>query len=223
MHEHAPTLTAEPREKTGSRFARRIRQQGRVPAVVYGHKQEPTAVSVDAHDAMGMIHKGEKVFNLTLGGTTQVVLLKDVQFDYLGTHIIHCDFARVDLDERVHTRVAVHLFGEAAGLKHAGAVMMHTTTEVDIDCPVRDLPDVLEVDITDLDLHHAITVANIPLPASAKLVSDPNAIVAQIVLQRAAKAVATEEEGEVEAVEGEPEVLTEKKPEEAADEQTAQD
>jgi large subunit ribosomal protein L25 len=216
MHENAPTLEARKRERLGSRYARRDRDGGRLPAVVYGHKEDPVAVTVDAHDALHLIHKGEKVFNLSLGEATQVVLLKDVQFDHLGTSIIHCDFARVELDERVHARIPVHLFGEAKGLKHAGAIMMHTINEVDLECPVRDLPDSLEVDITELDTHHAITVGEIPLPESARLLSDPNAILAQIVLQRAIKGADEVGEEQEVAAEEAPEVLSEKKEEEEA-------
>jgi large subunit ribosomal protein L25 len=213
MHENAPTLEATPRERRGSRYARRDRDQGRLPAVVYGHKEEPVAISIEARDVVGLIKKGDKVFNLALAGATQVVLLKDVQFDHLGTDIIHCDFARVELDERVHSRIPVHLFGEAVGLKHAGAIMMHAVNEVDIECPVRDLPDAIEVDITELDLDNAITIGDIELPESAKLISDASTILAQILIQRAlAEDEETAEGAEVEAEET-PEVITEKKEE----------
>src|SRR5690606_11310022 len=103
MHEQSPILEAMKRERVGSRYARRERAAGKMPAVLYGHGQEPVALSVDAKQAVTHIHKGEKVFRLNLAGENaeQTVLLRDVQFDHLGTRIVHCDFARVDLDERV--------------------------------------------------------------------------------------------------------------------------
>jgi large subunit ribosomal protein L25 len=214
MHEESPVLTATKRERLGSRYCRRLRGGGKLPAVVYGHQQEPTPVALDAHDALGHIHKGEKVFRLALDGQDepQVVLLKDVQFDHLGTRIIHADFARVDLDERVRTRAPLHLVGDAVGLKVAGAIMMHPLNEVELECRVADLPDFIEVDISTLEAGHTITAADIRLPAEdMKVLTDPHAIVAQIVVQTVA---AEGEAEEVEAAAGEPEVISERKEQE---------
>lgn len=212
MHEHAPILTAHHRSRLGTRYARRLRQQGRLPAIVYGHGLEPTPVTLDAHDALHHIHRGEKVFRLQLDGQTslQVVLLKAVQFDYLGTHVVHVDLARVDLDERVHTRVPLHLVGDARGLHTAGAILMHPLDEIEIECRVADLPESIDVDVTELDVGHAITAGDVRLPLpSMRLLTDPTALVAQIVIQARAK---TEEELTVEAT-AQPEVITEKKKE----------
>src|SRR5262245_7919918 len=112
MKQTTPTIAATKRERIGTRYAKRLRDQGRMPAVVYGHGQDPVHVAVDTRETLHHIHKGEKVFKLDLAGASekeQMILLKDLQFDYLGTHIVHADFARVDLNERVHTRVAIHL------------------------------------------------------------------------------------------------------------------
>jgi large subunit ribosomal protein L25 len=219
MHEKAPVLIATRRERIGSRYAQRHRDRGELPAIVYGHKQTPVPVAINAHDALGHIHKGEKVFHIRVDGEdeSQFVLLKDVQFDYLGNNIIHCDFARVNLAERVHAHATLRLVGDPVGLKHAGAILMHPTDEIDIECPVQDLPEAIEVDITEMDLGHSITVGDIKMPAeSIKLLTDPSTIVAQVVMQRAVEVVEAEEEV-VEAGEGgEPEVLTEKKDEEGS-------
>jgi large subunit ribosomal protein L25 len=213
MHENAPVLSAKKRERLGSRYAARVREKGGLPAIVYGHGEEPLPVAVDAHIALGFITKGEKVFQLDLDGTPETVLLKDVQFDYLGSRIVHCDFARVSLTERVTVSVPVRLVGEARGLKTAGSLLMHPTAELDIECMVTDIPDFLEVDITELDLDHSITAANVKLPKeSMKVKTDPHAILAHVVVQAAAPGTAEE------AVVGgsaTPEVLREKKKDEA--------
>lgn len=187
MHEKAPILKAELRQRLGTRYARRDREQGRLPGVVYGHGERPVALSLDAKEAVTLIQKGEKVFRLDLKGAggDQMLLLKDVQFDYLGDTIVHADFARVDLNERVRTRVHVVLKGEAKGLKSAGAIMMHPTNELEIECRVVDLPDFIEVDVSDLDINQAITADKVALPtADMRLLTDPHAIVAQIVEQK---------------------------------------
>ncbi len=222
MHGKTPVLTATKRDRLGSRYTGRVRAGGGLPAIVYGHKIEPLPVSLNAHDALVHIHKGEKVFTLKVDGEgePQTVLLKDVQFDHLGTHIIHCDLARVSLTEKVTVKVPVHLIGEAKGLKSAGAILMHPTTEVDVEFRVTDIPDFLEVDIAELDVGHAITAAELNLPMTdMRLKTDPHAILAQIVIQQEIK---VEEQATVEAAAAtEPEVITAKKKEEEGEEGAA--
>lgn len=215
MHENAPALNVDMREKLGSRYCQRLRKAGKLPGVVYGHKQDPVAIAFDAKQAMDHITKGEKVFRLDFaGGKEQMVLLKDLQFDYLGNNVVHCDFSRVDLNERVVTRVPVHLIGEAPGLKQIGAIMMHPTNEIEVECMVLEIPDYVEVSIGELTEGHAITAGDIKLPtASMKLKTEPNAIIAQILIQ--IEAPAAEATAAV-AGAAEPVVLTAKKPDEAA-------
>ena len=214
MHEKSPLLKAEKREHVGSRYAQRDRAKGKLPAIVYGHGRDPLPIIVDAHDTLRHIHEGEKVFRLDFPGhkeadEQQMVLLKDLQFDYLGTAIVHCDFARVDLNERVHTKVHVNLIGEAIGLKQAGAILMRPVTEIEIECRVIDLPDSVEVNITDLDMGHTITADKVKLPTpDMKLITDHHAVVAQIVLGVELKVA---EETTVAADGTEPEVITAKK------------
>ena len=203
MHEKSPILEATPRERLGSRYTRRLRAQGRLPAIVYGHKIEPTPISLDIKKALGHIEAGEKVFRMEIEGSSgeQVVLLKDVQFDYLGTNVIHADFARVNLDERVRTRVHINLVGEAVGLKEVGAILMHPHNEIDIECRVAEIPDAIDVDISALELNKTFVAGDVNLPLEdMKLISDSSMGLAQIVLQAAAKSA---ESDEVEAEEGE--------------------
>jgi len=195
MHEDAPPLHARKRDRIGSRYSRRVRSAGRLPAVVYGHKQDPVPISLDTHEAMQMITKGERVFTLEVeDGEHETVLLKELQYDHLGANPVHADFARVDLDERVHVSVPVHLVGEAPGLKKAGAVLMHPVTEVEIECAVVNLPEFLEVEVTALDVGESIRVSDIHLPKpTMKILSDPDGEVAHIVVQGTAPETAEEE------------------------------
>jgi large subunit ribosomal protein L25 len=211
MHENAPILQATRRDRVGSRYSKRLREQGKLPAILYGHGEEPVPVAFDANETISHIRKGEKVFRIEMDGSSGTALLRDLQFDYLGSNIIHADFARVDLNERVHSSVRVRLIGDAVGLKQAGAILMHPVTEIDVECVLAELPDFIEVDVADLDAGHAIYVRDVQLPSdSMKLLSDPNGVVAQIVIQAAAK-TAEEEAAPTEAAQ--PEVITEKKEE----------
>lgn len=215
MHEKAPLIKVRKRDQFGTRYNNRIREKGELPAVVYGRGRNPVAVALDMREAARHINKGEKVFRLDFPGDQdldegQMVLLKDLQFDHLGTNLVHADFARVSLTDRVHTRVPIHLIGEAKGLKQAGAILMHPVTELEIECLVTDLPDYIEVSITDLDVGHAISAADVKLPKDGmKILSDPHAMVAQIVIQHE---VVTAEATAATTDAAQPEVITAKKP-----------
>lgn len=212
MHENAPLLTATRRERVGTRYSKRIREAGGLPAIVYGHGADPLPVSVDAKQTLRHLHEGEKILQLQIEGQDEVqnVLVKDLQFDHLGTNVIHADFARVDLEERVELKVAIRLVGEAVGLKTAGAMLMHPTTEVELECKVANIPDEVEVDISELEAGGAMHASDIKLPLpTMKILSDPDLIVAQVIIQQA-EVEETEEGGEV-AEGAQPEVITEKK------------
>lgn len=212
MHEDAPTLTARQRERLGSRYAKRLRDRGALPAIVYGHGQEPLSIEFDAHEANKHFAKGERVFVLHLDGVRdEFVLLQDLQFDHLGTQIIHADFRRVDLAERVEVSVPLVFVGEAKGLKTAGALLNHPVTHLELECAVTNLPDVLEVDISGLDVHEHLTAGQIPLPKpTMKLRTPADTVVVGISIKSESEAT-----GEGSTVEGvaAPVVITEKKKE----------
>jgi len=211
MHEKSPSLSATKRERLGSRYSKRVRDAGGLPAIVYGHGEEPVPVTLDGHSTLRHIMGGEKIFKMSLQGgfTDQIVLLKDLQFDHLGTAIVHADFARVDLNERVRSRVHIQIRGDAIGLKQVGAIMMHPTSELEIECRVVDLPDYIEVRVDELDVGHAITAGDVKLPSEdMKLITDTHAMVAQIIIQQEIKVGEETEAGAT----AEPEVLTAKKP-----------
>ncbi len=201
QHE-AVALHAKRREKIGSRYARRIREAGGLPAVVYGHKQEPTAITLPAHETILAIQKGERVFKLDIeGGSQEYVLLKDLGFDHLGTGIVHADFARVDLDERVRAHVRLRFLGEdrAPGMKTVGAVMVHNITAIDVECAVLNIPDVIEVDLSSMEGDDVVHARDIQLPFSTmKLVTDPDTVVCSIQV----KQIAEPTPGEAEVVTG---------------------
>ncbi len=212
MSDTTTALSATKRERTGSRYSQRVRKAGGLPAVVYGHKEEPVSISIDAHTAIGYISKGEKVFELEIEGAKQLVLLKDLGYDYLGTNIIHADFARVSMDERVDTKAHLKFIGEAAGLKATGAIMMHPLTELQLNCTVTNLPDDILVDVSDMEVGDVIHASDVTLPKSTMILNtDPGAIVAQIVM----KAVQADdgEASEVGADGATPEVIGDKKEE----------
>lgn len=208
----AHVLEVQSRSKIGSRYAKRERAAGRLPAVMYGHGQDPSHVTVDARSAVRYINGGERVFTVKQSGQKdETVILKDLQFDYLGTNIVHIDLARVSLDEKIESKVPVKLTGESVGLKKAGAILLHPTALVTVRCTVLALPDHVDVDVSALDVGHAISAAEIKLPSGVELASDPHDIVAAI--QIAKEEVApTAEAAAVDGAPASPEVITAKKP-----------
>ena len=208
------TLAVKRREKNGTRYAKRDREAGRLPAVLYGHGRPPVSLTLDAKEAIRFFNQGEKVFNIELSeeGKTQTVLLKDIQFDYLGTNIIHVDLARVDLDEEVESHAHIHLVGEARGLKRANAILTHPTTSITIRCSVRNIPEEIRVNIADLDVGQQITAGDVVLPEGVKLLSDPSDLIASINTQ--IEEVVEGEAAAVGAEEAQPEVIKKKKDDE---------
>jgi large subunit ribosomal protein L25 len=218
MSQETTKLQAKVRERVGSRYCRRIRDNGGLPAIVYGHGETPLAIALDAREANRHFHHGQKLFQLEMdgsgGGEPSYVLLKDLQFDHLGTNIVHCDFARVDLNERVETRVHLEFGGEAKGLSTAGAIMMHPMESIEIECLITNMPERLEVDVTEMKVGDIIHAKDVRLPIDTMvLLTDDDAIVAQIVVQ--AEQAEEGEGAEVSAGGAEPEVVGKKKEEES--------
>lgn len=210
-------LKASPRTRLGSRYARRDRAAGMLPAVVYGHGQNPVAVSLDAVQTLRYIHSGEKVFSLALEGHgEETVILKDVQFDYLGTNVVHLDLARVDLNEVIETTIAVRLVGEAQGMKKAGNILTHPTSVLLVRCTVANLVDHVDVNISDLEVGQAIHAREVKLPTGLELAGDPDAIVAAVNVIKVQEETAGTEAAAVDASAG-PEVITAKKDKEGED------
>src|SRR4051812_23971356 len=134
---------------TGSRVARRLRAQGRIPAIVYGHKQAPVTISISRDNVWEMIKKATHLAELDLGGTTEMALVREVQWDHLGKEILHIDFARVSADESIETEVRIDLRGTAPGVAEGGVLeqLVHTLR---VTCRAGAIPDAIRVDISNL-------------------------------------------------------------------------
>ncbi len=206
----AVLIKAEKREKLGTRTTRKARATGKMPAIVYGHKQEPVAVSVDAHELVLALHHHHRLFNLDFGGAKETVMVKDVQYDYLGDTIIHIDFARVDIHEKVQVHVEVVLKGTAKGTSEGG-VLEQRVTDIELECEAMSIPDEVRVNVSELGIGEILTAGEIELPAGSTLITDPSTPVAacSVVVEKA------EEEGEEgEGAGDEPEVIGRKKEDE---------
>jgi large subunit ribosomal protein L25 len=205
-------LKAEIREQTGSSQAAKVRKSGRIPAVVYGHKEEPVAISLNAHNLVEGLHHGHRVMDVQIGKKQQKMIIKELQYDHLGRDIIHVDLMRVDVTETVQVAVPIELKGTAKGTHEGGVIEMHTNT-LEIECKVTDIPEVIVVNVKEIGLGDTLHASDVELPSGVKLVSAPSTLLVTCSLVAAAK---TTEELEAEMPVA-PEVIGEVK-EEAVEE-----
>lgn len=199
----AVSIVARKREAHGSREARRVRRAGLVPAVVYGHKEATVSVAVPAAELEHAVRHGVHVVDLDADGNVEKALIRDVQWDHLGKHLLHVDFSRVSADERVVVTVPLEIRGTAPGIA-AGGVLDQTLHSLAVECPVVNVPDSIRVNVGELQLGHSIHVRDLVLPPDVKAMAEPETVVVHVSVKH------VEEEAPVAPVaEGvEPEVIT---------------
>jgi large subunit ribosomal protein L25 len=200
-----------PRKTRGKNEARRLRQLGKLPAVLYGGKGEAITLSVNAKQ-VGAILRSESghntLFQVDLGGKHEPAILKDWLVDPITGKLLHVDLLRVAMDVRMKVKVPVHTFGEPSGVKVQGGVFEVVTREVEIECLPADIPTEFRVDVSSLALNAQLRASELPLDTTKmKLLTEPERVLAHVVTlkveeEKPAEAVATET-----ATPAEPEVI----------------
>jgi large subunit ribosomal protein L25 len=174
-----PAIKADSRNAAGSRAAARLRRSGKLPGVVYGHKQETVAVALDRHDMELHLEHGAHLLQVELGGKAQPCLIKDVQYDHLGSTPVHVDLARVDLNERVKVRVPIELRGHPKGVAEGG-VLRQELSDLEVECLVARIPEKVRIDVSHLALHEVLYVKDLKLETGLKATRDPETVVATV-------------------------------------------
>jgi large subunit ribosomal protein L25 len=182
-------IRVEPRDPvknkgTGSRVARRLRAAGRIPAVIYGHKQAVIPISLVRGDVWKMIKTPGHLADLDVGGSTETVLIRDVQWDHLGKEILHLDFSRVNAEEVIETEVAVELRGQAAGIANGG-ILEHLVHSLSINCRAGAIPDSIKIDVTQLQVDQGIYVRDLTLPPDVTVNAEPEVLLVHVVVRGA--------------------------------------
>lgn len=196
----AEVLQVVVRQEVGSKAAKRVRQAGQTPAVLYGHQLANVSLAVPTDQIEAAIRHGVRMVQLQ-GDVRDTALIREVQWDAFGSHVLHIDLTRVSASERVRMVVPLELRGEAPGARQGGIVeqLIH---EVEVESPAEYLPERIEINVNDLGLGKAITLGEVPLPEHVAFVEDADDVVVQCMA-----AVEVEEE-EAEAAEtAEPEVI----------------
>jgi large subunit ribosomal protein L25 len=192
-------LKVEKRELHGKRNNRRLRDSGNVPVVLYGHGEQSLSLKVAADQLSAALRHGARVVDLE-GAVKEKALIRELQWDAFGTHVLHVDFTRVSADERLQIEVAVVLRGEAPGVKDGGHLEQSHHT-VEIECLAIAIPEKLELRVGGLKLDESLHASNIELPQGVTLLTDPETVIVHC-------ALAKEETEEGEAGEtAEPEII----------------
>lgn len=205
-------LQSEPRTGNGSRKADKLRKLGKIPAVVYGHKEETVSIAVPHDELLAAVRHNTRVVDLAVGGKTEKAQIVELQWDYLGKDVLHVDFKRVSADERIEQTVPIEVRGIAPGVAEGGRLdqPLHTLR---VECPALNIPASIRVTINELHIDGAIHVRELKLPEGVKALTDPDAIVIHVIRPKAEAAPGTEPTGGVE-----PEVIGRKKEEEEGEE-----
>ena len=193
------TLTAQERESLGSSDSRRARRDGRLPVAVYSEGAAAAHITVDMRTFRRALDEGARVIDLDEAGSTSRVLLKDVQFDALGRKLLHADFLRLRSDKEIELAVPLTLEGTPKGVIAGGTLTILRAT-VDVRCLPANIPEAIELDVSDIALGASVTAREITLPESVALATDPGAVMITVAIPRGLSD--DDEDGDDETAEG---------------------
>ncbi len=204
-------IEVSPRQQTGKNANRRSRANGKIPAVVYGGGRESVAIEVDRKTLMDMMrnHQGENpIFLLKLGDKERHAMIRNMQTDPVSRMVIHIDFQRVLMDQKVRVSVPVELVGTAFGVKTEGGMLDFVTREVHVECLPGEIPKHIDLDVTGLHVGQHAEAKDLKLPQGVTLLDEPERVIVSLGHGKL-EAAAAEGEGRTE-----PEVIARKKGEE---------
>jgi len=205
-------VEAKPRQGGGKNDARRLRQTGMIPAVVYGAGKDSLAVAVDPKQMSRILHSESghnSIFDLTLNGESAKVMIVDWQYEPIKGALLHVDLKRIAMDRVLRVSVPVLLKGEAPGVKTQGGILEQILREVEIECLPADIPSHIDADVSQLMFGQVIRVSDLPHGGKLKFLTDEDQSVAHVVAVKevAAPAAAEAEAEGAAAAPAEPEVI----------------
>lgn len=196
-------IKAESRQEVGKKIAKKLRKEGKIPAIIYGDHKESIPISLAAADIKAIM-KSEKRDNTVLHIQRDDIevnaMLKELQYDYLSETIIHVDFLRIDLEKPVNVSVPIDVQGEPIGVKMEDGLFDFQTREIRIRCLPALIPVKYELDVSEMHSGQSVKADDIELGENIKLMSDPHTVICAVITKRAAE---EEEIAEEEVLEGE--------------------
>ncbi len=215
------SLKATVRGEAGTGVARKIRQGGNIPAVIYGHGREPQMLSLAEREVerlLGTISAASTVIELAVDGATARTLIREIQRHPVRRNILHIDFQQLVAGEKVTVSIRIRFTGTADGVRNSGGILAETMHELSIRCDPSLIPDHIEVDVTPLTIGHSIHVRDLALPEGVQVLDEPSATVCVCTVPAAAIEEAAPAEGAEPAAAAEPELIRKPKPEEEEEE-----
>lgn len=182
------SLIATPRTTKGKGFARKLRQTGEVPAVIYGHSREPQSLSLNTRDVeklLAQIAGTSTVVELAIGGTAVRTLIREVQRHPFKRQVLHVDFQELVAGEKITLDVPIRFHGIATGVREGGGILEEVLHQVNLKVDPASIPDHIEVDVSALTIGHSIHIRDLALPAGAEVMDDEDATVCIVSAPRA--------------------------------------
>ncbi len=192
-------LKAESRTELGSRATAKLRESGRLPVNIYGHKQDNVSVSFEYREFEKFFNQGHRMLTVDIDGKQEHGVIREVQYDYLGTDILHVDIARIDLTEEITMNVPIETLGTSKGVTSGGSLNINLRT-LQITGIANKIPEKVEVNISELDLNDSIHVSDLEVPEGCTIENDPSSVIVVINITRASGLA---EEGEQAGEDGE--------------------
>jgi large subunit ribosomal protein L25 len=217
-------LEAKTRDTFGKNEARRTRRDGRVPAVLYGGageggSREATAIAVDPKALLKILHSesgANTLISLKMEGLGDArVLVKEYQLDPVTHHVLHADFYRIAMDRVLRITIPLVVKGEAKGIKQQGGILEFIRREIEIETLPADIPEHIDIDVSELMLHEGVRVRDIPVNPKWKPVSDADLMLVHVIMPKAEEVAAPAEAVAATATTSEPEVIKKGKKDEA--------
>lgn len=211
-------IKGEKREVFGKNASRRLRRNGMIPVILYGAKDMNIPLTLNKKDVFQILRSeaGENtVFEVSFNSETINAMIKDLQKNLVTDEIIHADLIQIALDKAIRVSIPVVTVGDAVGVKTEGGFVDFITREIEVECLPKDIPEQIEIDISELHLRQSFKVEEVVLPGEITMISDPETILFHIEEPAKEEEIEVEEEEEeVIGEEEEPEVIKKEKPEE---------
>ena len=214
------SLSAEVRSDRGKGVARKLRAAGRVPGVVYGHGREPQSLSLVARDLdklLSHIAAGSTVIELTLGRATTKTLIREIQRHPFKKQILHIDFMELVAGEKVIVDIPLVFVGIPEGVRLSGALLEQIVHSIEVNVDPSNIPNHLDVDVTNLAMGHSLHVRDIPRPEGLEVLTDEDTTICAVIAPRAVLEETPAAEGDAAAAVGEPELIRKTKEDEEAE------
>ncbi|HXU16969.1 MAG TPA: 50S ribosomal protein L25 [Terriglobales bacterium] len=205
------TLEAQPRTPGTKNDARRVRGDGKIPAVVYGAGKSAVPVAVDPRQVSRILHSEtghNSVFDLALDGEKTKAMIVDWQYEPIKGSLLHIDLKRIAMDQKLRVNVPIELIGEPAGVKQQGGLLEQIVREVEVECLPADIPNVIELSVAELVFGVVLRVADLPKNDRVRLLTDADQPVAHIIsIKEEVAATPEAAAAEAAAAPAEPEVI----------------